>query len=420
MRLSSWILVIILANLVFSLPSANSTAGELIWGKNIGPVSAYIDQIDNAKGLTIRAAPSKDGQIVGYIPLGATIRGSSEFKNGWVKLISPVDTGWVSIDFLKPRPIAGMVKKVDSAELCLPIRAGPAPSYQKVGCAQIGEGVNLTGMTTADKWLQLTEQRGWVDGSSVKLPQVVPQAVKATEVPRVASAGPAVSTSHEKPIAQPAQWRSLTKKGSVSEKKAPAGPPLTSTASAPATTPPPKAAPVKKELPHIACKSGWCVNFDNSQVTHGGKPVSGLECFKNDACAGIVAQHHVTKASLDGMFVFGNFKLLANGVVLDAEAGKLLVNCNKKGSVDNKCIADFLRKTVAGIDNKTKEASVSTKAVKQTAKFNKPATSGSTSRKPKAGKSTPSFSSSFFDQNKSEQEMIDNAWEDSSSRLPGR
>jgi uncharacterized protein YraI len=418
MRLSSWIFVIILASIVLSHPSANSNASELMWGKNVGPVSALVDQIDNAKGLTIRSAPSKDSQIMGYIPLGAKIRGSGEFKNGWVKLISPVDTGWVSIDFLKPRPIAGMVKKVDSAELCLPIRAGPAPSYQKVGCAQIGEGLNLTGMTTADDWLQLADRRGWVDGSSVKLPQEEPQAVKGTEVPRVASEGPAVSTSKEKLVTHPVQLRSLSKKGSASE-KAPAVALPTSTASAPIATSN-QAAPAKKELPQVACQGGWCVNFDNSQVTHGGKPASGIECFKNDTCAGIVAQHHLTKASLDGIFVFGHFKLLANGVVLDAQAGKLLVNCNKKGSVDNKCIADFLRKAVAGIDNKTKEASVSKKAVKQTAKFNKPAASGSISRKPKAEKSTPSFSSSFFDQNKSEQEMIDNAWEDSGNRIPGR
>jgi hypothetical protein len=37
MRLYSWISVIILANLVFSHPSANSNAGELIWGQNVGP-----------------------------------------------------------------------------------------------------------------------------------------------------------------------------------------------------------------------------------------------------------------------------------------------------------------------------------------------------------------------------------------------
>jgi Bacterial SH3 domain len=418
MRISSWILVIILATLVFSRPSANSNAGELTWGKNIGPVSALVDQIDNAKGLAIRAAPSKDSQIMGYIPLGAKIRGSSEFKDGWVKLISPVDTGWVSINFLKPRPIEGMVKKVDNAELCLPIRAGPAASYKKVGCAQIGEGLNLTGMTTADNWLQLTDRRGWVDASFVKLPQEAPQAVKGTEVPKVTSAGPAASTSKEKPVTPSAQLRNLAKKGSASEKKLPAGPPLTSIASAPPATPPPMTAPIKKELPHVACQGGWCVNFDNSQVTHGGKPVSGLECFKNDTCAGIVAQHHVTKATVDGLMIFGNFKLLANGVILDSAAGKLLVNCNKKGSVDNKCIADFLRKTVAGSDNKNKEGAVSKKATKQTAKFNKPATSGSTSRKPKAEKSESSFSSSFFNQEKSEQEMIDNAWEDSSSRLP--
>ncbi len=155
-----------LTNLVFSHPYSNSNADELTWGSNVGPVSAYVDQTDHANGLTIRASPSADSQTVGYIPSGTKIRGSSEFKSGWVKLISPVDTGWVNIGFLKARPLEGTVTKVDNTELCLPIRAGPAASQQKVGCGQIGEVVNLTGIMTTDNWLQLTDRRGWVDASS--------------------------------------------------------------------------------------------------------------------------------------------------------------------------------------------------------------------------------------------------------------
>jgi uncharacterized protein YraI len=394
MRLSSWISVIILVNLVFSHPATNSNAGELIWGKNIGPVSAYVDQIDHAKGLTMRAAPSKDSQIVGYIPLGTKIRGSAEFKYGWVKLISPVDTGWVSIDFLKPRPIAGMVKKVDNAELCLPIRAGPAPSYQKVGCGQIGESLNLTGVMTADNWLQLTDRRGWVDGSSVKLPQEAPQAVKGTEVPRVTSAGQAASTSNDKPVTPPAQLRSLTKKRSTSE-KAPAGSPLTSTASAPSATPSPKAAPVKKELPHAACKGGWCVNFDSSQVTRGGKPVSGLECFKNDTCANIVAQHYVAQAAADGTATFGNFKLLPDGVILDSKSTKLLAYCNSKGSIDQKCVANFLRKRVGDISWKNSAGSVSGKGQVSKEKIKKTTGNSSESKKRRSSAAAPKLLKDF-------------------------
>jgi uncharacterized protein YraI len=395
MRLSSCILVIILANILFSHPSANSIAGELIWGKNIGPVSAYVGQIDHAKGLTIRSAPSKVGQIVGYIPLGTKIRGSSEFKNGWVKLVSPVDNGWVSIDSLKPRPIAGMVKKVDSAELCLPIRAGPAPSYQKIGCAQIGESLNLTGVMTADNWFQLSDRRGWVEASSVQLPVESAQAVVANGgTPSGASAKQAVSPSNGKAIGPPAPSKRLTEKGSVS-KKAPATPPLTSTASAPAATPPPKAAPVKKELPHVACKGGWCVNFDNSQVTHEGKRVSGIKCFKNDVCANIVAQHYVAQATADGTATFGKFKLLPDGVILDSKSTKLLAYCNAKGSIDQKCVVNFLRKRVGDISWKNSTGSVSGKGQASKEKIKKTTENSSESKKRRSSTAAPKLLKDF-------------------------
>ena len=182
MRFSNWITAIIIANLVCFHPYSNSNADELIWGQNVGPVSAYVDQTDHANGLTIRASPSEDSQTLGHLPSGTKIRGSSEFKSGWVKLISPVDTGWVNIGFLKARPIEGMVTKVDNTELCLPIRAGPAASQQKVGCSQIGELLSFTGIMTTDNWLQLTDRRGWADASSVQLPMDAPQAVGTNTV----------------------------------------------------------------------------------------------------------------------------------------------------------------------------------------------------------------------------------------------
>ena len=182
MKLSNWITAIIIANLVCFHPYSNSNADELIWGQNVGPVSAYVDQTDHANGLTIRASPSEDSQTLGHLPSGTKIRGSSEFKSGWVKLISPVDTGWVNIGFLKARPIEGMVTKVDNTELCLPIRAGPAASQQKVGCSQIGELLSFTGIMTTDNWLQLADRRGWTDASSVQLPMDAPQAVETNTV----------------------------------------------------------------------------------------------------------------------------------------------------------------------------------------------------------------------------------------------
>ena len=58
---------------------------------------------------------------------------------------------------------------------------------------------------------------------------------------------------------------------------------------------------------------------------------------------------------------FGNFKLFASGAILDSVSGKLVAYCNDKGSVDHKCVANFLRKTFAGISGESKNGSVSGK-----------------------------------------------------------
>jgi len=420
MRCSSWITVIILTNLVFSHPYSNSHAEELTWGKNVGPVSAYVDKTDHANGLAIRASPSEDSQTLGYLPSGTKIRGSSEFKSRWVKLISPVDTGWVNIGFLKPRPIEGMVTKVDNTELCLPIRAGPAASQQKVGCSQIGEALNLTGIMTADNWLQLSDRRGWVDASSVQLPIEAPQAVGTNPVtPSTTSVGPAAGPSREKPVTTPPHLGSLTEKGSTSE-KAPAAPPLTTPGpSEQIAAAPAKGVSDKEKLPSVTCRSGWCVAPGTGQVTHDGKSASEIECFKNDTCSSMLAQHHAGKAAIDGVATFGNFKLLANGVIRDSGSGKVLATCNDRLGVDRKCVANFLRKTVAGSTGENKKGSVSEKAGKPTAKFNKPAAASSPSRKPKRESSERPFSSPFFDKDKSEQQVIEDAWEDAGKRMPG-
>src|SRR5208283_2524238 len=382
-------------NPLFSLPYSNSNADELIWGQNVGPVSAYVDQVDHANGLTIRASPSADSQTVGYIPSGTKIRGSSEFKSGWVKLIKPVDTGWVNIGFLKPRPIEGMVTKVDNTELCLPIRAGPAASQQKVGCVQIGEALNLTGIMTADNWLQLTDRQGWVDASSVQLPIESPQAVGANAgTPSVTLVGPAAGPSREKPITTPPQLGSFTKKDLALE-KAPAGPPLTSATSGQIAAPPPKASPETGELPPVACSGGWCVDHDSSQVTHDGKAVSGIECLKNEICASIVGQHHAIEATRNGSMTFGNFKLFASGVILDFVSGKTVAYCNDRGRVDHKCVANFLRKTFAGISEGSKSASGSAKGDASKEKIKKKAENSSESKQPRSTAGAPERLRSF-------------------------
>ena len=116
---------------------------------------------------------------------------------------------------------------------------------------------------------------------------------------------------------------------------------------------------------------------------------------------------------------FDNFKLLANGVIRDSGSGKVLANCNDKKGIDQKCVANFLRKTVGDSTGENKKGAVLEKAGKSKEKFNKPAAASSASRKPKKDFSERPFSSPFFDQGKSEQQVIEDAWEDAGKRMPG-
>ena len=154
-------------------------------------------------------------------------------------------------------------------------------------------------------------------------------------------------------------------------------------------------------------------------MTHDGKSASEIECVKNDTCSSLLAQYHAGKATTDGVAIFGNFKLLANGVIRDSGSGKVLANCNDKIGVDHKCVANFMRKKFAGSTGEKKKGSVSEKAGKPNAKFNKPAAASSASRKPKQESSERPFSSPFFDKDKSDQQVIEDAWEDAGKRFPG-
>jgi hypothetical protein len=337
-----------------------TNADELKWGENVGPVFAHVKRTDDASGLTVRASPSPQGKPLAHLVPGTEIRAYNEFKSGWVKIKSPIQKGWVNLEFVTASPAEGTVTKVDNSELCLPIRAGPASSFKKVDCTQIGEVLKLTGIMTSGNWLQLKDRRGWVEASSVQLPPEAIQGVEAkTKTPNVSSVTQA-NPSREKSVAAVPKLGSTVEKASVS-KKAHARSTVTLPSVARSTAPPPKAAPIKQELPPMVCSGGWCVNFKSSEVTYNGKAVAGIECFKDGMCASIVGQHHAQKAAVDGFITFGNFKLLANGVILNSESGQMLVNCNAKGGIDHKCVASFLVKTVTGASAERKTGSVSPK-----------------------------------------------------------
>jgi uncharacterized protein YraI len=56
---------------------------------------------------------------------------------------------------------------VDQPENCLRIRSGPGSSYDVIGCAAIGQQLNLTGVWTSNEWAQLAGN-GWVYGPQIQ------------------------------------------------------------------------------------------------------------------------------------------------------------------------------------------------------------------------------------------------------------
>jgi len=315
MNASKFIPLAILA--VFLLSHASFAAGDekLVWGENVGIVSAYVDSVDNDKGLTIRGTPSAESPVLGYLPKGTKVICYNQFKDGWVKLRRRTDA-WVKLNFLKPIPFEGMVTKVDEKDLCLGIRAAPGPAREKVGCAQIGEPLKFTGVMTSDNWIQLADRRGWVSAASVEvsLRDSQPASSRPTK-PSSAAEGSAQSPSSKKDAPTASQQ----------------GPPKT---------------PAAEKGPVVMCNAGWCVDYAKAHVTHDGKAVPNVDCFKNTVCAGIVGQHHVAKAVVDGSITFGKFKLASTGAISTLK-GEQVANCAESGGINHKCVAKFLSQMIA-------------------------------------------------------------------------
>ncbi len=68
-----------------------------------------------------------------------------------------------------PQPVGGIatVIEVDQPENCLRIRSGPGDYYDVIGCANMGEQLNITGVWTSNDWAQLADN-GWVYGPQIE------------------------------------------------------------------------------------------------------------------------------------------------------------------------------------------------------------------------------------------------------------
>lgn len=148
--------------------AACQDAGAQFWGDNIGIVSGAVEKADSQRGLIVRSSPSASGEPLAYIPVGTDVRGDSVFRNGYVKLQTPYRGGWVRMDHLKPVGVEATVASVDRPDLCLRIRSEPSTGADKVGCAELGQKLRLTGLWSTSNWAQVdTPTSGWVSASQI-------------------------------------------------------------------------------------------------------------------------------------------------------------------------------------------------------------------------------------------------------------
>ncbi|MBI4963697.1 MAG: hypothetical protein HY913_10505 [Desulfomonile tiedjei] len=81
--------------------------------------------------------------------------------------VDPGQTGQTGRPIPQPKGGIATVIGVDQPDNCLRIRSGPGSDYDLVGCAALGEQLNITGVWTSNNWAQLAEN-GWVYGSQIQ------------------------------------------------------------------------------------------------------------------------------------------------------------------------------------------------------------------------------------------------------------
>ncbi len=67
------------------------------------------------------------------------------------------------------------------------------------------------------------------------------------------------------------------------------------------------------------------------------------------------------EATRNGIVAFGNFRLLASGIILDQVSKKAVAVCRDQSGIDHKCVAKFLRKAFADVKENEGKNSVSAK-----------------------------------------------------------
>ncbi|HMK36602.1 MAG TPA: SH3 domain-containing protein [Desulfomonilaceae bacterium] len=332
-----------------------SNGQELNWGENVGPVSAIIVKADNVQGLTVYSLPEKESPIVGYVRPGLIVQAYDDFRNGWVKLKSPIDRGWVQIEGLQPYPYQALAIRVNPTSLCLPIRRVPETSGEQIGCGYIGQILGFTGVMTSNGWLQLEKGIGWVHYSQV-------QAQPATaEVPGTvrSNAAAAMQRTVQRQVAQ----RESAAVSSPDEQASALGETVISDpggyfaiAGAQSSN---DSVATKQAATQIGCNKGYCVAvLENGQASYfrNGEEIQKDACLNDPACtAAFVTQYLRWKAQRgenQSLVVIPptnqRFSVNSNGTILAQDGAQVAMCSVESGTVSAPCLQDFLAEKAAG------------------------------------------------------------------------
>lgn len=81
--------------------------------------------------------------------------------------VNPNPTGQTGLQTPQPKGGVATVISVDQPDNCLRIRSGPGNTYEVIGCAGMGQQLNITGVWASNDWAQLADN-GWVYGPQIQ------------------------------------------------------------------------------------------------------------------------------------------------------------------------------------------------------------------------------------------------------------
>jgi hypothetical protein len=149
----------------FAMAAGVETRGD---GETFGPAQAVVVSGDSPDGLAVHSSASEKSRVIRNLPIGSQVKTTAKFSKGWAKLREPV-RGWVKYDYLEASPGVGKVVSIDRPEGCLRIREAPNTHSKIVGCVEMGESIELTGLWTENNWAALSEPaEGWVYAKQIQ------------------------------------------------------------------------------------------------------------------------------------------------------------------------------------------------------------------------------------------------------------